>query len=376
MLTLFLAVTAQAAISDVVVSAKRLEDASVACRKGACTPLRDAQVSIAWAEHQFRQGAYVRAKRTLADALGRNRRHAATAPRPVAALYEAYATVSLQEGDMRAYRLGTGGRARTLQANLPANDPEIPHAELALGDMWVKLGDVRSADLAYQSTENRARARGQHTAALVAALRRVWLASARGAVGRAETLLAEAARQQGASDATIQAILPVVRLRLAAHRSDDAEVARQIGVLSRTTTVRPQLVWAPNYTTKLQNEGSREGAPDIISADNVRSSDLSPIKWADVGFWIRPDGRTAEIEVLRGTPGRGWLPPVINQIAARRYTSTAGDAFSEGSYRIERFSFRGTYVVPVGSLIRRRAGPPELEVLDLTAPDPSRSAHR
>lgn len=128
LLALLLAV--QPAAPEVVVTGKRLESMHEECAKGGCSPLRDAQVSIAWAESHFREGRYVDAKRTLRDAASRNRVHAAAHPRPVAAIYEAYATVSWQEGDQHAYRRAVGDQVRTLRDNLPADDAHVRGAAL------------------------------------------------------------------------------------------------------------------------------------------------------------------------------------------------------------------------------------------------------
>ncbi|MDD1451624.1 hypothetical protein NHF48_012620 [Sphingomonas sp. H160509] len=66
MIGLLFVLAMQAATPDIVVSGKRLDEAYQACVEQGCPPLRDAQVSIAFAEQQFRQGAYQRARRTLA----------------------------------------------------------------------------------------------------------------------------------------------------------------------------------------------------------------------------------------------------------------------------------------------------------------------
>jgi hypothetical protein len=243
--------------------------------------------------------------------------------------------------------------------------------------MWVKLGDVRSADAAYQSVEQRARGRGQTSVALIAALRRVALAGAMGNMTRAEAMLADVAHQAGATDTTIAAILPVVRLRLAARRADDAEIDAMLATLARNITIRPTLAWAPQYNIDAKST-TPDGTPkyDLILPDAPRSSDSQGIYWADIGFWIKPDGRTDDIELLRGSRARGWIAPVVSQIGGRRYTATSEGDAGTGVYRIERFTYRPTYVVPIGSMIRRRAGQRELEVLDLTAPEKTAVAGR
>lgn len=366
MSVLLLALALQtAAAPDIVVKGTRLDDAYAACLARQCPPLRDAQVTIAWAEARFREGAYLKAKRGLAEAVSRNRDHAATDPKPLAALYEAYATVAVHDGDLEVYKRAMGGRARTLRAHLPASDPAIADAEIALGDMWAKLGKLRSAEMAYDAAERNAAVAGLPIAALNAALRRAWLASATGELGQADRIIDRVAASEAARDPAIQAVLPVVRLRLAAKRADDAAVDKLVAGLARTNGAAPALLWAPPYDpTPVAAAVDTQLKFDFRNPIPPNSADRSPITWADVGFWVRPDGRTADIDVLRGSRDRNWLPIATRQIAARRYAPRDGGG--QGVYRVERFTLRGEYQTPIGSLIPRRAGPPRLEVIDLT----------
>lgn len=155
MIAILLVMAASAAVgaeTDIVVTGKRLDDANAECIARRCLPLRDAQVSIAWAERALRNGDYLAAKRGLAAAIARNRGFAAVAPKPVAALYEAYGTVTLQEGDLAAYKRAVGAQARTLREHLPPSDPAVIGAGLALGDMWLKAGSTPDAQAAYETT--------------------------------------------------------------------------------------------------------------------------------------------------------------------------------------------------------------------------------
>jgi hypothetical protein len=145
MIALFFALSLQAATPDIVISGRQLSEAYAACVEQGCPPLRDAQASIAFAEQQFRDGAYLKARHTLMRAISRNKRHAATDPKPVSALYEAYATVSLHDGDLDAFKSAVGEQVRTLRDNLPANDPAVVAAAFATGDMWLAMRKGRSA---------------------------------------------------------------------------------------------------------------------------------------------------------------------------------------------------------------------------------------
>lgn len=375
MIAVLLFVTMQVT-PEIIVSGKRLDDAYRECIDRACPPLRDAQVSIAYAEQQFRDGAYVKARKTLAAAVSRNKRYAATAPKPVAAIYEAYATVALHDGEMDVYRKAVAGQVGTLRRNLPPTDPAVTAVAFATGDMWVALHNGEAADSSYRAVEHRALATGDATLAMVATLRRVGLANALGYPDKAAILMAEAEARPAAADPTLRSVLQVVRLRLAARRSDDGQVDRLVREIGRDASTTPVLVWAPPYEVNAlaaaRAEAQKFGGPDPVA---VATSDPSPIQWADIGFWIRPDGKTDDVEILRGSRSTGWASYLLKQISARRYTGSTAVAGDRGVYRIERFTERGTYMTPIGKLTRVRTGPSQLEVLELTNSD-KRATHR
>ena len=358
---------------DIVVTGKRLLEAQAACRRGGCTPLRDAQVSIALAETQFLKGEYLDARRTLAEAVARNRDHAAAAPRAVAALYEAYATVALHEGDQRIYRQAVAGQVRTLRDNLPADDAGVSVATVALGDMWIKLRDHRRAGSAYRAAERAAIDAGQDGAAMLAAIKRVALALAIGQPASARRMLDAIEARPAARKPEMGSILQVMRVRIAARSADDAEMTRLAGEIGRKQGAAPALISAPPFPTDAvtaADDGSRKFSQ--LNAVQSRSTDLGGVQWIDVGFWIRPDGRTAEAEILRGSRVAAWTGSVLAQIEGRQYTGSAtgaapgAAAAAGGVYRVERITRRSRYMTPQGSLIRRRVNAGGYEILDLT----------
>ncbi len=372
MIALTFVLLLQTANSDIIVSGKRLSDAHQTCVEQGCSPLRDAQASIAFAEQQFRDGAYLKARRTLEAAISRNKRHAATDPKPVSALYEAYATVSLHDGDLDAFKRAVGNQVRTLRDNLPANDPAVVAAAFAPGDMWLGLRNGRSAEISYRTVEREALAEGNAVLALQATLRRVGLANARGDTAGAARLMADAEARPIAVDRKLRSVLQVVRLRLAAEQKDDQQIDKLVKAISQDGLTRPTLIWAPPYEVSGGAAALDEAAKfDMSNPDPARSSDVDPIQWVDIGFWIRPDGKTDEPEILRGSRSSGWAGSLINQVSQRRYSSFSNSNSDRGIYRVERFTLRGTYQVPLDALIRRRSGATRLEVLDLTQPDTS-----
>ncbi len=376
MLALLLLLQTQPA--EIVVNGKRLQEAEAVCIRSGCTPRRDAQVSIALAETQFRQGEYLHARRTLSAALARHRDAAATDPKPVAALYEALATVAMHEGDQDVYRRAVAGRIHTLRDNLPARDPSVVAATPALGDMWARLGNYPQAIASYRTAERAATEAGQDTAAMLAAIQQVWLTAAIGRPTRARQMLAAIETRPIAQDPGMRTLMRVMRFRLDARDADDATMTKLVDDLGRTQAANPVLVWAPAFPRDAV-EAANADAQKFGLTDAVRTgpADVSDTEWIDVGFWIRPDGRTAEAEVLRGSRGAPWTRAMLAQVEGRRYAQAGagpanvvpgiGDGMvSAGLYRVERITKRTTYATPVGSLIRRRVPVEGFETLDLT----------
>ena len=360
----------QAASPEIIVTGQRLVEEQAKCVHGDCTPLRDAQATIALAEQRFRDGDYLKAKYLLAAAIRRNKHKGREAPRPVAAIYEAMATVALHEGDQNAYRRAVAGQVKTLRDNLPADDVAVLAASTALGDMWIKLGNYRQAAATYRGIEDQALAQGRAHPAIMAGMKRAWLAAAQGERREAARMLDELEQRPIAQQPGYRTALRVLRLRLAVRDGDDAAITRLADAIGAEQGAVPILVWQPPYPAS--TDAVDIGRAQDLNGIAVRpggSTDIAAIQWIDVGFWIRPDGRTEDAEILRGSRTSGWAPAILRQITGRRYAARgeAGEADVPGSYRIERVTPRYQYTKKVGSLIRRRMPAPGFEVLDLTA---------
>jgi hypothetical protein len=302
----------QAASPDIVVTGQRLVEEQAKCVRGECTPLRDAQATIALAEQRFRNGEYVQAKGLLAAAISRNKNKGAEAPRAVAAIYEAMATVSLHEGDQDDYRRAVAGQVKTLRDNLPADDVAVQASATALGDMWIKLGKFRQADASFHAIEDQALAEGRAYPAMMAGMKRVWLAGALGKARDARAMLDALERRPIAREPGFRTALRVVRLRLAVRAGDDAEITRLAGMIGTDQGGPPVLIWQPSYPGSAAVEANNSARTfDLVDAVPINSSDLASIQWVDVGFWIRPDGHTEEAEILRGSRAPAWAPAIL-----------------------------------------------------------------
>jgi len=357
----------QSPADNIVITGKRLVEAQAVCARGGCTVRRDVQASIALAEAEFRTGNYKQAKHTLEGAISRNRKHAATDPKLVAALYEAYATVSQHEGNQRNYRTAVANRVDTLRDNLPPDDPTVIAATPALGDMWMELRNYRQATASYKSAERAALEAGNDKAAVIAGMKRSWAVAAGGDRRRALQMIDDMEQLPVDENPQYRLALRVLRLRIAARDADERQMAELVKAIGRQQGEPPALIWAPPFEEDAINAANANARKfEMVSAFTPSSSEIAGIQWADVGFWIKADGRTKDPEMLRGSKIHPWLPLVLAQVRARRYAATANSADDDGIYRIERVTKRTIYATPPGSVIRRRVWAPGFEVLDIT----------
>lgn len=366
---------ASSSTPEVVVVAKRLNDALQACRRGECSTRRDAQVTIAVAERYFRAGDYGSARSVLFAGIGRNRDRAAQEPRAVAALYEAYATVSNHFGDPDAYRRGATQQVRTLRENLPADDPSVLAADITAANLWIEKGKFSQADKTLAAAAERSTAIGKPRWAALAMLHRASLAISMREERKAAALL-ESARATAGNDPTVAQLAQSVELRMAVVDADDPKIDALVARVGAASGTKRRLIWAPPYPLGPE---ANAAAPDPIggqTSTRVEQSTTLSVGWADIGFWIAPDGRTRQIEVLRGSRGQGWVPAMVSQVAARRYEASRDGAELPGDYRIERFSWRAPLGFITGSNVRQRKGGAELEVLELTEPSAAVTAAR
>jgi hypothetical protein len=236
--------------------------------------------------------------------------------------------------------------------------------------MWIKLGRYRQAESTFRGIEEQALAEGQAYPAMMAGMKRVWLAGALGQAREASMMLDALEQRPIAQEPGFRTALRVVRLRLAVRAGDDAEITRLAETIGTDQGGPPVLIWQPSYPGSAAVEANNSARTfDLVDAVPINSSDLASIQWVDVGFWIRPDGHTEEAEILRGARAPAWAPAILKQVAGRRYAARAkvGEEHASGSYRIERVTPKYQYVVPKGSLIRRRVPAAGFEILDLTA---------
>jgi hypothetical protein len=351
---------------EVTVIGRRAERKLATCLARNCPPAEEIEASLQASVEQFADGRYVDAQRTLQSAIRRNRDHAAELPGPVSSLHATLATVAEHVGDTDLWRWSARNNVQVLRRYLGETNIATLQQELSFGDNMVGLGASDVAATTYRTVQRKATESGHSELAAGAAFRRAWLALVLGRDREAERFADEAVVIAGATNRLMVELREILRTRIAIRRGDEGAVDALAARLRQSATDAPSLIFSPPVEDINPTSSGLGGSP-------WHDSD---IRFADVGYWIRPDGRTSGAEVLR-TSGLGqWAPGILRQIKERRYVPLDVQAGHSGNYRIDRFTVRAALGVPTGSRIRRRMGPLTVHVVDLTETDAMSAAHR
>jgi hypothetical protein len=354
--------------NDVLVVGRRAEQALATCLARNCPPAEEVDASLDASVEQFADGRYADARRTLQKAIRRNRHHAAELPGPVSSLYATLSTVAEHEGDTRLLKSAARDNVLVLRRHLGATNLATLREELSFADTLVGLGAPGAADSAYRTIQQRAIASSHPGIAAGAAFRRAWLALLRDRFKEAERFADEAVGIAGANDRLMVDLREILRTRIAIRKGDEGAVDALAARLRRSADAQPQLLFAPPVA-------------DVNPVAQPLNTRLNPwndsgIRFADVGYWVRANGRTAEVEVLRSSGLGQWAPGILRQVKERRYIPLDVEPGHPGVYRIDRFTVRGTMDVPTGSHLRQRMGDLTVHVVDLTETEAMSAARR
>lgn len=358
----------------IVVVGKRLQDtesALAACIARQCPPKEEIDASLAHAENQFLAGDYDSAQATLWKARGRNKRYAKDLPVDVADLLRAGSRVAAANGLVDVSRITAIDSLDALKSGLPATDYRIFSQRLAVGDSFFKSGRIVAARDVYNKVAAQAHDAGQPRMEGYALFRLAGLMTA--------AALVDPVYRNSANDAlhridqtTAPELAPFrdaaqqLRCRLTGTARDDKRLACA-RALSGGKASRAELIYSP--TIELQ------GRPDVkITTSNVVNQGDRKPQWADIAFWVAPDGSVRDIDTVRTSPNaRGdWLDKVVDALGKRVYRSLDLPAGDPGLRRIERYSLIYNVTPIKNTRVMGRSPVPRLEVLDLTV-DPTQS---
>ena len=175
------------------------------------------------------------------------------------------------------------------------------------------------------------------------------------------------AAMPSANDPIVAQLRAVLSARIASARGEEGGSEDLLATLRTDATVAPVLLYEPEAEATAAQAAAQESARFLEPKRAAPgSSEALPIQWADIGYMVAADGTVSEVDVLRGNRDLRWTEPFLKRIAARRYAPLALAPGQPGVYRVERLTWRAQHIVPIGSLIKRAAGPQTLQVLDLT----------
>lgn len=359
--------------ANIVVTGHSLRDTEKAlkdCIARQCPPDQEIDAALAHAENQFVAGDYHGARSTLTSSAGRNRRYAKQYPLPVSDLLRANARIAAHLGEGEAYRIGTIDSMQALKAGLGEDDPRVLAAKVEIGDSLMTFRRIDYARQIYSEVIHDAgrlkqyRVQGfamLHLASMFTQLAETdsnWLGSARNALDK---LIAS----QVPEHRPFVMAARMLKARLDARRGDTKALDALIAEMHAAPSEKPLLLYAPPIKTGLSPVTDQTGGSTTQRMQMASVED----QWADIGFWVSPDGTPTDVDILRTSPGNqpGWLKPVIEAIKGRRYAPLKREKGDPGILRVERYTLTARWSSnETGTHMRTRSPEARIEMLDLS----------
>jgi hypothetical protein len=343
-----------------------------------CPPEEDIAATLAHAENQFVAGEYQAARRTIRASTGRNDRFASRFPVQVSYLYRAGSRIAVHLGEGHDFEQSTWGIKRALKAGLQPGDGRLVAADLEVAGMHASLGRPESARAVYENAVKDAARIGRPDLAAIAKLRIAWLSHLDGdrplARRRLEELAADHSPEARAARLSALVLLARFDRQEGKQASSDALIQElRIAGFSKPTLIYAPEIRIPQRAMEIDLDG------DLRFMARNETLRLMPVenydkRWIDVGFWITPDGRVNDMDILRHSGPTYWAQPLLKSIAGRLY-SPAGDSGGTGNYRVERYSYTSLWMDRTGTHLRQRGPNARVEYLDLTAEDEPRASN-
>lgn len=345
--------------TSIVVMGQRLKQLSKDlddCIAQACPPERDIGLSLAYAETQLVMGDYRGGRQTMLAARKRNKRYAAELPVDVADVHRATGLFANLTGHPNQNTTSTIDAVDALKSGLPSTDARIYIQRLEIGDAMQREGKLDMALSQYAKVTRQARQVGLSTvegmamfrsAVLLGALARVLPSFNRAAQDQAKAILANPS----------PAFLPfrngvrMLQARLEPQSQRPAAIEAAIARMEPDDNPQPMLLLSQPIKTEDMAFGAAQGTPDPL--------------WADVSFFIAPDGKVTDVAVVRQADGvrPQWMKIVTHAIEERRY---APQRRSRDLPRLERYSFIADTQAQTRSRIRTNSSDLRVEVTDLS----------
>jgi tetratricopeptide (TPR) repeat protein len=378
---------------DIVVVGRAIQtakDSLAACLARRCAPNEDIDATLALAESQLVAGKYRDARSTLLKSLGRNKKQGDAYPIPVSDLYRANGRVAASLGIDNDFNRSTWAIYRTLKHGLPDSRDRHYSALMEVAEMLATTRNHERARLYYERIADQARADGRPDIAALAELR-MTLRHLPPYMREARVKKIAYSTDPQTKAAQLEARLALARI--AYEEKNVAEADNIVASLGQFTIKKPILVYAPpwdlasaaeslDYTAAfgadstpaptVADEGGRAGASGGGVAGALGPSTFASSRmalnvedmWIDVGFQITPEGRVADLQVLRRHGNIGWAKPLLASIGGRRYTPAVPG--SPTAYRRERYTFTSGLAPGAGTKMAQHSPTPRVEYFDLS----------
>lgn len=393
----------QGKVDPIVVVGQRISDASTdlnACLARHCNPDEDIRATLRLAETQLLAGKYHDARTTLLASLGRNKQWAKAYPVPVSELYRANGKVAAHLGFDRDYFSSTFGIYHTLKNGLPPDDSRKYMALMEVAEMMYRTRGHTRARYYYDRLAAEARRDGRDDIAAIAELRS---AIRHLPPGSSMQMIAirKIANLQGENMRAPVLEAKLALARMAYQKGDEAGAQAIQDELARFNIKRPMLIYQPSYAMvqreldsgsefafPLEGPPATGGEPGAMPSSTTGTADLqarasitnslalmqwSPLKriagnfedmWADINFRITPEGRVADLQIIRGKGDMSWTKPLLASMSMRRYT--AGKLNDPASIRTERYTYTSGYETQTGTRSPQHSPKARVEYIDLS----------
>lgn len=379
---------------SIIVTGRNIQDKKAAlasCLTRRCAPNEDIDATLALAETQLIAGNYHAARTTLLAALNRNKDEAAQYPIPLSDLYRANGRVAADLGIDGDYYRSTWGIYRTIKYGLPSDQVRQFSALMEVAEMNYRTRGHERARIYYEKIADEARKAGRPDIAAIAELRSAIRHLPPNSSWQIDAIKRVAGLQgQDMRAPVLEAKLALARMAYA--RGDEPQAEAIQSELASLNLNRPILIYAPPYQMNgrdsprgseiegaVQNnivnvtsveERTGRGSPVTFTGHGSRTfgtSRLAPVvddMWLDVAFRVTPEGKVANVEVVRSRGDRSWAKPLLASIQGRRYTPA--DPNSPTAQRLERYTYTSGFERKSETHSRGRSPDTRVEYMDLS----------
>ncbi len=348
---------------DVIVSGQGTAETRKAlaqCIADHCAPDKEIRTAIGLASKEFIDGDYAGARSTLMKTRDRNARYAARYPKPVADLHRAIAGISRLDGRQFSARAATFDATDALKAPSAPDAKAVLLQRLETGNQLGFEGRVSDAVRLYDDVARDAR-------------RRKYIDIEGKAMFEAAVLYAAAAsmdfQYRGAAEVRAKQIEKRPEPEFVQFREGLALLKAKLASLSVRSADRSKAIAAAQLPRVDDAILLSEPLSKYIGTTSGLSGSTSDApEWADVAFWVRPDGSVSDPKLLEQsaqTPGP-WLAVKLKAVSQRRYAPLKLAATDPGLYVVERYTMVHDIQSKTGSAMMQRTPVGTLVTTDVT----------